>query len=289
MRTSMFLAAAATVAVLSSTAAADSPAPRPVAAAESDLATTVTAVFDRADKAALVATFAPKVTVDGLAFADAACDKAFGKGKHRVIAKKLHAKLAACLLRAAWRPATGQEATFEGDSLRYDSEHDDNTASTVDIGFVVARGKVKISSFSLIEGELGGVMGGVEGGVVGGDVTQPVDISAVPLPPPPPPPQIVPVTALEASRLTGDKNIVPDVATQKEIHRSGKTKVVAAFKLCVTVSGAISSVVTLKSSGFPAYDADLTAGIRTWTYRPFLVNGHAVSVCSAVTFVFTQK
>jgi hypothetical protein len=29
--------------------------------------------------------------------------------------------------------------------------------------------------------------------------------------------------------------------------------------------------------------------MRTWTYRPFLVNGKPAPVCTAVTFIYSQK
>ena len=135
-------------------------------------------------------------------------------------------------------------------------------------------------------GEEGGVEGGVAGGVVGGV------ISEAPPPPPPPPaaPQIVPPTALEASRIAGDKMIHPDDVTKTEIGRSGKDKLVGSFKLCLKVDGTINSVSQVKSTGFAAYDNKIMSTIRgEWRYRPFNVNGKAVPVCTAVTFIYAQK
>ncbi|MDB4953591.1 MAG: putative TonB protein [Myxococcales bacterium] len=137
-------------------------------------------------------------------------------------------------------------------------------------------------------GEEGGVEGGVAGGVVGGVIGEPPP----PPPPPPPPaaPQIVPPTALEASRIAGDKSIHPDEVTKTEIIRSGKDKIVGSFKLCLKVDGAINSVSQVKSTGFPAYDNKIMSTIRNeWRYRPFNVNGKAVPVCTAVTFIYTLK
>jgi protein TonB len=138
-------------------------------------------------------------------------------------------------------------------------------------------------------GEEGGVEGGVVGGVVGGDLNGVMGAPPPPPPPPPAPPQNVAPTALEASRIAGEKQIVPDDVTKTEINRSGKTRVIASFKLCITAAGGVNTVNMLKSSGFPAYDNKILSTIRgSWRYRPFNVNGKAVPVCTAVTFIYSQ-
>ena len=43
------------------------------------------------------------------------------------------------------------------------------------------------------------------------------------------------------------------------------------------------------SSGFPAYDQKIQREMRNWKYRPFMVNGKAAPVCTAVTFIYQQK
>jgi periplasmic protein TonB len=136
-----------------------------------------------------------------------------------------------------------------------------------------------------------GVEGGEEGGVAGGELGGVVAAPPPPPPPPPPaPPQNVAPTALDALRIGGEKNIVPDDVTKTEISRSGKDKLIGSYKLCITVDGNISSVVQLKSTGFPAYDNKITGTIRgEWRYRPFMVNGKPTPVCTAVTFIYSQK
>ena len=136
-------------------------------------------------------------------------------------------------------------------------------------------------------GEVGGEEGGVAGGVVGGVVGAPPP--PPPPPPPPTPPQLVPPTALEASRIAGEKDIRPDTVTATEINRSGKDRVVGSFKICITVGGEISTVNMVKSTGFASYDSKISSTIRgSWRYRPFNVNGKAVPVCTAVTFIYSQ-
>ncbi len=144
------------------------------------------------------------------------------------------------------------------------------------------------------EGDPNGVEGGQQGGVVGGQLGGVVGgVQAPPPPPPPPPPpappQNVAPTALEASRISGEKNIVPDDVTKTEIQRSGKTRLVVPAKICLNASGTVKSANVLKSSGFPSYDKKIEREMRAWKYKPFMVNGTAAPVCSAVTFVYLQK
>jgi len=126
-----------------------------------------------------------------------------------------------------------------------------------------------------------------------GGVDLGVQVAAPPPPPPPPPPappQNVAPTALEASRVSGEKLISPDDVTKTEISRSGKDRLVGSYKLCITSEGNINTVSQLKSTGFPAYDNKIQNTIRgEWRYRPFMVNGKATAVCTAVTFIYSQK
>jgi TonB family protein len=123
-----------------------------------------------------------------------------------------------------------------------------------------------------------GVEGGCVGCVVGG------------VAPEPPKPENTTPTALEALRIAGDKNIVPDEATKEQIADSGKSRITVALKICLTDTGAIKAVTVLKASGFPAYDAKIKKTIEdTWQYRPFMVDGVATPVCAALTLIYVQK
>jgi TonB family protein len=96
--------------------------------------------------------------------------------------------------------------------------------------------------------------------------------------------------ALDANRVAGDKEIIPDENTQSEIGRSGQDKINGSYKLCVAPDGNVTSVTQLKSTGFPAYDNKIQSTIRgKWRYKPFIVDGKATTVCTAVRFVYSQK
>src|SRR5205085_3058245 len=99
----------------------------------------------------------------------------------------------------------------------------------------------------------------------------------------------IPPTLIEAQRIAGDKVILPDEETKTEITRSGKDKIIGSFKLCVTPDGNVASVNMLKATRFEKYDVKIMREMRTWRYRPYLVNGKAVPVCTAVTFIYSQR
>ena len=93
---------------------------------------------------------------------------------------------------------------------------------------------------------------------------------------------------LEGQRIAGNKEIIPDDVTKTEIQRSGKDRVVGAFKLCITVDGNIQSVAQIKSTGFAAYDSKINREMRQWRYRPYQVAGKVVPVCTSVNFIYSQ-
>jgi len=92
--------------------------------------------------------------------------------------------------------------------------------------------------------------------------------------------------ALDAFRLRGDRNILPDEATRLAIARAGVTKVTGSYKLCINTSGAVASIRLLQSTRFAAYDRRIEQAILGWTYRPFLSEGKPTPVCTAVTFLY---
>jgi hypothetical protein len=108
------------------------------------------------------------------------------------------------------------------------------------------------------------------------------------VPPLPAPPQNVSPTALEAERIAGETNIVPDDATRADILASGRRKVVGSYKLCIDAAGSINTVTQLRGTGFPAYDSLIQNTIRgEWRYLPFMNGGKPVAVCTAVTFIYS--
>ena len=90
---------------------------------------------------------------------------------------------------------------------------------------------------------------------------------------------------LEPLRLVGDKNVVPD--DEDRIHLRD-TRVIGSFKMCLDETGHYERGLLLKSTGLPRYDRKIARTIMKWAYRPYVVDGVALPVCSAVTFIYTQ-
>jgi len=106
--------------------------------------------------------------------------------------------------------------------------------------------------------------------------------AAAPAPEGPPPPKTVLITKLH--RRTGDPAIPPDGEVQKAA--AGAAIAVAIVRVCLTADGKIDAAKVVKSSGVPAYDAQLLRTIQdTWTFEPIETDGKPAPVCTQVTFV----
>ena len=90
---------------------------------------------------------------------------------------------------------------------------------------------------------------------------------------------------LAARRVSGRDPIEPPEPVEALIRDSNATSVAATMMFCLTPSGLARSVAIQKSSGFLAYDRVIFETMRTWRYRPYLVDGKPVPVCAPVTIV----
>jgi serine/threonine-protein kinase len=106
---------------------------------------------------------------------------------------------------------------------------------------------------------------------------------------PAPPAAAQVVTPGSITLVAGTKAVEPDDPTKQELQRAGKNTVVATYKLCLDAAGAPSSVTRLKSSGFDAYDAKIDRALHAWKAKPYMVNGAAVAVCTAETFIYKMS
>lgn len=100
---------------------------------------------------------------------------------------------------------------------------------------------------------------------------------------------IVPPAVIRGLRIAGETQIHPSDLDRTAMSRDGKDEVTAMFKTCVTAAGDVGAVTLLKSSGYPAYDGALAAGLHGWRYRPYEIGGQAVKACGIVTFVYQIK
>jgi len=100
--------------------------------------------------------------------------------------------------------------------------------------------------------------------------------------------KIVPPNVLNAQRVSGATDIIPDDATKFHIAKSGKSKAIITAHVCVDRAGHVDSVDIVHHSGFAPYDAMVATKIKDWRYRPYTINGAAVKACTAVTFIYQQ-
>jgi periplasmic protein TonB len=139
----------------------------------------------------------------------------------------------------------------------------------------------------------GGVVGGVVGGVIGGTLDTVPGPATPPPPPPPPPPEekptVVPISVVEAGRVSGNPDIQPPASVTREMRDKGQQKLIVAVKLCLNSQGTPTSVQFARRSGFPEYDDLIESEMLKWRYRPTMVNGKAVAVCTAVTFNIVRE
>ncbi len=99
----------------------------------------------------------------------------------------------------------------------------------------------------------------------------------------------IPPVVLRGLRIRGETQLQPPDVIKTTMMRDGTTRSMATFKVCLAATGDVTSVVMLRSSGYAGYDAVLTAGLATWGYRPYTLNGRAIEVCGVITFVYEMK
>jgi len=136
----------------------------------------------------------------------------------------------------------------------------------------------------------GGVEGGVPGGVVGGVLGGEKDNKPPPPPPkpePPPKPKVVPPTVLESQKLSGAIPSLPPNVKEAAFAALGNQpgRLTAIFKVCISEVGAIAQTNLLKPSGAPSLDDFIRSNLRTWRYRPYMINGKPTPICGTKVFI----
>jgi periplasmic protein TonB len=136
----------------------------------------------------------------------------------------------------------------------------------------------------------GGVEGGVPGGVVGGVLGGERDSKPPPPPPPkpvePPKPKVVAPTVLESQKLSGAIPPLPPNVKEQAFNTLGNQPgmLTAMFKVCIGGDGAISSINMIKPSGSAALDDFIRANLKTWRYRPYMIDGKPTPICGTKVF-----
>ncbi|MGN6108290.1 MAG: TonB family protein [Kofleriaceae bacterium] len=108
-------------------------------------------------------------------------------------------------------------------------------------------------------------------------------------PPQPPPPPYVPPTVLSGLRISGDPQVHPPDSTKTQMLREGRPQVKGMVKVCLSDRGDVASATIVASTKFAEYDQRLLSAIRTWRYRPYMVNQSPIPACGMVTFVYSIR
>ncbi len=98
---------------------------------------------------------------------------------------------------------------------------------------------------------------------------------------------IVPIQALH--RIHGETAITPDDRSKVWLHKGGTRRLIGSYQLCLDAGGHVTDVRMLKSTGLADYDAKIIRNVKQWEYEPYLDEGTAIPVCSAVTFIYHQR
>ncbi|MEP6863606.1 MAG: hypothetical protein ABJE66_23475 [Deltaproteobacteria bacterium] len=96
-------------------------------------------------------------------------------------------------------------------------------------------------------------------------------------------------TVFMGLRISGDTQFQPSGATKSDMQFHQTDKLRATFQVCLDASGKVSSARQLHPTGYAEYDDTLKAGIATWRYRPYTVNGQSIPACGIVSFVYTMR
>lgn len=123
-------------------------------------------------------------------------------------------------------------------------------------------------------GVVGGVKGGVVGGVIGGQVGGVVGSAG-------PAGDVAPKT-LPPNIASGQLAIDPQSDQYRPrlppaLNRAG-TKLWAMSKVCVSKDGSVVDVKIIKGAD-PLVDPEIVAKVRTWKYRPYMINGNPTPFC----------
>ena len=90
-------------------------------------------------------------------------------------------------------------------------------------------------------------------------------------------------------RIKGNRLVYPDDHTKTAIQKAGIARVTGTFEFCIDEAGHVKDLEMLRTTGVPPYDGVILREISHWEYEPFVDEGKPVSVCTAVTFIYTQR
>jgi hypothetical protein len=96
--------------------------------------------------------------------------------------------------------------------------------------------------------------------------------------------------ALAPLRVSGEKVVVPDDADKIRLVKDlKKRRVEGLFYLCFDETGHYENGLLVESTGLPGYDAKIARTMMAWEFRPYVMDGAAIPVCTRYKYVYRQR
>jgi protein TonB len=127
------------------------------------------------------------------------------------------------------------------------------------------------------EGQEGGVEGGVAGGVVG----------SVPTEAPAGPPRFLPPNVARGNLLIDPQSDQYRVKLPPALSKAGMV-LWAMVKVCTNKEGRVDDVKIIKGAD-PSVDPNIITTLKTWRYKPAVVEGRPVPFCTTVRYEIAAK
>jgi TonB family protein len=99
----------------------------------------------------------------------------------------------------------------------------------------------------------------------------------------------VPSSVIRGMRTLGETQIQMSDNDKIALQRSGSSVATMKVQLCISETGTVMNLGIAQKSGYPKWDAKILAAVQAWRYRPHRIGGHALAVCSDVTFSYQMK
>jgi TonB family protein len=103
---------------------------------------------------------------------------------------------------------------------------------------------------------------------------------------PEPKPKVVPLSALEKTRISGENEIHLPPSVRDTMSEQGVRTAIIMVKFCLDAAGSVTSADIARSSGYPEADQNVTKKMRDWKFRPYSFDGQDIPVCTVKMFKY---
>jgi len=97
---------------------------------------------------------------------------------------------------------------------------------------------------------------------------------------------LVDARLMSPRRIAGTIDVVPDSDVQTAVWGTGES-LRGAFEFCIDTSGRVTEIRIVQTTRAPSYDQKIIRTIDHWAFRPVIVDGNAIPVCTVQAFIFT--